>query len=104
MEVLDIERIDCCLSALNVIEDGVNSSQGEHFMTPDKIWVRDGVIAEYSNVAPPKFDVKVEGGLIRPSARYNRSDIQQQSIRGAEIPLNPLPSGLQISLCLFLLK
>jgi ribonuclease BN (tRNA processing enzyme) len=63
-------------------------------MTPDKIWVRDGVIAEYSNVAPPKFDVKAEGGLIIPPAKYNRSDIQQQSIRDAEIPPeNYYPEG-----------
>jgi ribonuclease BN (tRNA processing enzyme) len=63
-------------------------------MTPDKIWVRDGVIAEYSNVAPPKFDIKAEGGLIIPPARYNRSDIQQQSIRDAEIPPeNYYPEG-----------
>jgi ribonuclease BN (tRNA processing enzyme) len=63
-------------------------------MTPDKIWVRDGVIAEYSNVAPPKFDIQAEGGLIIPPARYNRSDIQQQSIRDAEIPPeNYYPEG-----------
>jgi ribonuclease Z len=63
-------------------------------MTPDKIWVRDGVIADYSNVAPPKFDIESQGGLSIPPAKYNRSDIQQQSIRDAEIPpANYYPEG-----------
>jgi ribonuclease Z len=63
-------------------------------MTPDKIWVRDGVIADYSNVAPPKFDIESLGGLSIPPAKYNRSDIQQQSIRDAEIPpANYYPEG-----------
>jgi ribonuclease Z len=55
-------------------------------MTPDKIWVRDGVIADYSNVAAPKFDIESQGGLVIPPAKHNRADIQQQSIRDAEIP------------------
>ena len=55
-------------------------------MTPDKIWVRDGVLSEYSNVAAPKFDIQSQGGLVIPPAKYNRSDIQQKSIRDAEIP------------------
>ena len=55
-------------------------------MTADKIWVRDGVLPEYSNVAAPKFDTGATGGLIIPVPKYNRSDIQQQSIRDAEIP------------------
>ena len=63
-------------------------------MTPDKVWVRDGVIAEYSNVAAPRFDVKAQGGLVIPPAKYNRSDIQEQSIRDAEIsPKKYYPKG-----------
>lgn len=63
-------------------------------MTPDKVWVRDGVIAEYSNVAAPSFDVQAQGGLIIPPAKYNRSDIQQKSIRDAEIsPKKYYPKG-----------
>ena len=63
-------------------------------MTPDKIWVRDGVIAEYSNVAAPKFDIQAQGGLVIPPAKYNRSDIQQKSIRDAEIsPKKYYPKG-----------
>jgi ribonuclease Z len=55
-------------------------------MTKDKIWVRDGVLPDYSNVAPPKFDTKASGGLLIPAPKYSRSDIQQKSIRDAEIP------------------
>jgi ribonuclease Z len=63
-------------------------------LTPDKVWVRDGVIAEYSNVAAPRFDVQAQGGLVIPPAKYNRSDIQQESIRDAEIsPKKYYPKG-----------
>jgi ribonuclease Z len=63
-------------------------------MTPDKIWVRDGVLPEYSNIAPPKFDLQSQGGLTIPAPKYNRSDIQQKSIRDAEIPPgNYYPEG-----------
>jgi ribonuclease Z len=63
-------------------------------LTPDKVWVRDGVIAEYSNVAAPTFDVQAQGGLVIPPAKYNRSDIQQESIRDAEIsPKKYYPEG-----------
>jgi ribonuclease Z len=55
-------------------------------MTADKIWVRDGVLPEYSNVAAPQFDTASQGGLVVPVPKYDRSDIQQQSVRDAEIP------------------
>jgi ribonuclease Z len=55
-------------------------------MTRDKLWVREGVVAEYPNVSPPKFDMSAAGGLMIPPPKYKRSDIQQQSIRDAEIP------------------
>jgi ribonuclease Z len=55
-------------------------------MTKDKLWVREGVVAEYPNVSPPKFDMSAQGGLMIPPPKYTRSDIQQQSIRDAEIP------------------
>lgn len=54
-------------------------------MTKDKIWVRDGVLPEYSNVAPPKFDIEAAGGLLIPAPKYSRSDIQLQETRDAEI-------------------
>lgn len=53
-------------------------------MTKDKVWVRDGVVPEYPNMAPPQFDM-AHGGLIIPAPRYKRSDIQEQFIRDAEI-------------------
>jgi ribonuclease Z len=55
-------------------------------MTQDKMWVREGVVSEYPNVSPPKFDMTAQGGLMIPPPKYTRSDIQQQSIRDAEIP------------------
>jgi ribonuclease Z len=55
-------------------------------MTQDKMWVREGVVSEYPNVSPPKFDMAAQGGLMIPPPKYKRSDIQQQSIRDAEIP------------------
>ena len=63
-------------------------------MTPDKIWVRDGILPKYSNVATPEFDIQSQGGLVIPPAKYNRSDIQQKSIRDAEIsPDEYYPEG-----------
>ena len=55
-------------------------------MTKDKLWVREGIVAEYPNVAPPQFDVKAMGGMLVPPAKFDREDIQQESIRDAEIP------------------
>ena len=55
-------------------------------MTADKVWVREGVLPEYPSVAPPKFDLAASGGMLIPPPKYKRSDIQQQSIRDAEIP------------------
>ena len=55
-------------------------------MTQDKLWVREGVVAAYPNVSPPRFDMSAQGGLMIPPPKYKRSDIQQQSIRDAEIP------------------
>ena len=55
-------------------------------MTQDKLWVREGVVPKYPNVSPPRFDMTAEGGLMIPPPKFKRSDIQQQSIRDAEIP------------------
>ena len=49
-----------------------------------KVWVRDGVVPRYPNIAPPQFDM-AQGGLIIPAPRNKRQDIQEQSIRDAEI-------------------
>jgi ribonuclease Z len=63
-------------------------------MTPDQVWVREGVLPEYPSVAPPKFDIAASGGMLIPPPKYKRSDIQQQSIRDAEIsPEKYYPEG-----------
>ena len=55
-------------------------------MTKDKIWVREGIVPQYPSMAPPQFDVATEGGLIIPVPKNRRQDVQEQSIRDAEIP------------------
>ena len=55
-------------------------------MTKDKLWVRDGVVPDYPNAAPPQFDMSKAGGLIMPAPPTSRKAVQNQSIRDAEIP------------------
>ena len=54
-------------------------------MTKDKIWVRDGVLPRFPRIAPPQFQVAQGGGLVIPAPKNTRAEIQQQSIRDAEI-------------------
>ena len=56
-------------------------------MTKDKIWARDGVIADYPNNKAPNADLAIErfGGLIVPKPQYSRADLQEQFIRDAQI-------------------
>ena len=47
-------------------------------------------------MAPPQFDVAAEGGLVIPVPKNRRQDIQEQSIRDAEIsPDKYYPKGYQ---------
>ena len=55
-------------------------------LTPDKVWVRDGVVPRFPSMSPPKFDVAAMGGLVIPAPRNKRVDIQEPSIRDADIP------------------
>ena len=55
-------------------------------LTKDKVWVRDGVVPDFPSMSPPKFDVAAMGGLVIPAPRVKRQDVQEQSIRDAEIP------------------
>lgn len=55
-------------------------------LTKDKVWVRDGIVPDYPASAPPKFDIATMGGLVIPAPHIKRQDIQEQSIRDAEIP------------------
>ena len=71
-------------------------------MTKDKMWVRDGVVPQYPNMAPPQFDVATPGGLLVPAPVNRRQDVQEQSIRDAEIsPDKYYPSGYQLELIPF---
>lgn len=54
-------------------------------MTRDKMWVRDGVVPRFPNIAPPQFTVPENGALVVPAPRVKRRDLQQDSIRDAEI-------------------
>ena len=52
----------------------------------EKIWVRDGVLPDYPNFAPPKFDFTQMDALVIPNPVHaSRAEIQQQSIRDLEI-------------------
>ena len=55
-------------------------------LTKDKVWVRDGIVPDFPSMSPPKFDVAAMGGLVIPAPRVKRQDVQEQSIRDAEIP------------------
>jgi len=65
-------------------------------VTKDKLWVREGIIADYPNIKPPNADVSIAlyGGLVIPPPSYQREDIQEQFIRDAEIdPARYYPEG-----------
>jgi ribonuclease Z len=65
-------------------------------VTKDKIWVRDGVIPDYPNLTPPQAHVSIEqyGGLVVPVPEVQRKDIQEPTIREAEIdPALYYPKG-----------
>lgn len=55
-------------------------------LTRDKVWVRDGVVADFPSSSPPKFDIAAMGGLVIPAPRNKREHFQEQFIRDAEIP------------------
>lgn len=56
-------------------------------VTPDKAWVREGIIPDFPNSRAPQFDVSDKGdGVFRvPVPKNSRADIQQQEIRDLEI-------------------
>ena len=64
-------------------------------MTKDRVWMREGVVAKFPNVATPQFDM-APGGLVVPAPLHRRQDVQEQSIRDAEIPPDQYyPKGYQ---------
>ncbi|MFI4933575.1 MAG: guanitoxin biosynthesis MBL fold metallo-hydrolase GntH [Caulobacterales bacterium] len=54
-------------------------------MTRDRVWVRDGILPKYPGISAPQFAIADNGGLVIPAPRHTRSEIQQASIRAAEI-------------------
>ena len=58
-------------------------------VTKDRIWIRDGVVADYPNQAPPRADASVAryGGLVVPPPRNTREMIQESFVR--EMEINP---------------
>ena len=71
-------------------------------LTNDKIWVREGLVPQYPNMAPPQFAVATQGGLVVPAPNNRRQDVQEQSLRDAEIPPEQYyPKGYQPELMPF---
>ena len=65
-------------------------------MTRDKMWVRDGIVPRFPNIAPPQFDVPEHGALVVPAPKFKRRELQEDSIRDAEIkPELYYPKGRQ---------
>jgi ribonuclease Z len=66
------------------------------------VWVRDGIVPDFPSMAPPKFDIAAMGGLVIPAPRVKRQDVQEQSIRDAEIsPDEYYPKGYKPDLISF---
>ena len=57
-------------------------------VTKEQLWVREGIVSEYPNVTPPQAHASIAqyGGLVVPVPKHQREDIQEQSIRDAQIP------------------
>ena len=69
-------------------------------MTRDRIWVRDGVIPKFPNMASPQFEMAPNRGLVIPAPPHSRQAVQEQAIRDAEIaPGQSYPKGYQPDLC-----
>jgi hypothetical protein len=54
-------------------------------ITKDKLWVRQGIVSDFPNNRPPQFDLS-PGYLHIPLPRNKREDIQEPTIREAQIP------------------
>ncbi len=54
-------------------------------ITPDRAWVREGVLPDYPNNRSPQFDLSEGKNFHAPLPRHTRKDIQQQEIRDLEI-------------------
>ena len=54
-------------------------------VTPDKIWVREGILPDHPNSRAPQFDMRDGSDFRVPMPKHQRADIQQQEIRDLEI-------------------
>lgn len=54
-------------------------------MTPDKVWVRDGVLPKFPNTRAPQFDLRDGHDFVVPHPRHARKDIQEHEIRDLEV-------------------
>jgi len=54
-------------------------------ITPDRAWVREGVLPDYPNNRSPQFDLSEGKNFHAPLPRHARKDIQQQEIRDLEV-------------------
>ncbi len=54
-------------------------------MTPDRAWVREGILPGHPNNRAPQFDMSDGKDFVVPHPRHARKDIQQQSIRDSEV-------------------
>ena len=63
-------------------------------VTPDQIWVREGILPDYPNNRVPQFDMSDRKDFVVPHPRHARKDIQQQEIRDLEVdPGKYCPKG-----------
>lgn len=64
-------------------------------VTPDKIWVREGVLPDYPNNRAPQYDFG-NGQLVVPQPTTSREEIQNQGIRDTEVdPSEYYPEGYE---------
>ena len=54
-------------------------------VTPDKVWVREGILPDYPNTRAPQFDLRDGHDFVVPYPLHAREDIQQQEIRDLEV-------------------
>jgi ribonuclease Z len=63
-------------------------------VTPDQLWVREGILPDFPNNRAPQFDMSKGKDFVVPLPRHTREDIQQQEIRDLEIdPKKYYPKG-----------
>ena len=54
-------------------------------LTPEKVWVREGILPNFPNTRAPQFDLRDGHDFVVPHPRQARKDIQQKEIRDLEV-------------------